>query len=100
MFQKHFEPAEPNRKGYHGEESKALLQKSIDFTMRFQRGLLFIQELEAGKREFHYAGKGKTLGDGSTWIAWWQKVDRSGYRVMLDDLNIVDATEEEALLHP
>ena len=55
----------------------------------FGKGLGFLQMLDY-QGEWHYAGKGVTLGDAKTAVFWYRKGDAKTYRVIYGDLHAED----------
>jgi outer membrane lipoprotein-sorting protein len=61
--------------------------------MAFGKGLGFLQIL-SHQGEWHYAGKGVTLGDAKTAVFWYRRGDAKTYRVIYGDLHVEDVELE------
>lgn len=60
-----------------------------DFSQAAQRSFMFIATLKP-ENDWHYAGKGTTLGDAKTPIAWWKPSGLKNYRVIWGDLRVTE----------
>ncbi len=58
------------------------------------RGFVFFQQLDPGRINWHYAGKGVKFGDAETAVFWYQPKGSETYRVIYGDLSVEDAAPE------
>jgi len=68
-------------------------QQQTEVAMRWGQGLVFIRFFK-GQGQWHYAGTGVKLGDGSKPIFWYQPQGSASYRVIYGDLRVEDVQEE------
>jgi len=68
-------------------------QQQTEVAMRWGQGLVFIRFFK-GQGQWHYAGQGVKLGDGSKPIFWYQPKDSQTWRVIYGDLSAKDVAPE------
>jgi len=67
--------------------------KATELGMKMSRHLLFIRFFK-GQGQWHYAGAGVKLGDGSKPIFWYQPQGSQTWRVIYGDLSVKDVSPE------
>jgi hypothetical protein len=67
--------------------------KATELGMKMSRHLLFIRFFK-GQGQWHYAGQGVKLGDGSKPIFWYQPQGSQTWRVIYGDLTVRDVAPE------
>lgn len=75
------------------EELRLPDDKATELGMKLQQHLLFIRFFK-GQGQWHYAGQGVKLGDGSKPIFWYQPKDSQTWRVIYGDLSVKDVAPE------
>jgi len=68
--------------------------EATQMTMKFVRGMLFLQLLET-QGTGHYAGAGVKLGDADKAIFWYKPKDLPNYRIIYGDLSVKDVAPED-----
>jgi hypothetical protein len=68
-------------------------EQQIEVATRWGQGYVFIRFFK-GQGEWHYAGQGVKLGDGSKAIFWYQPQDSETWRVIYGDLRVEDVAAE------
>lgn len=68
-------------------------EQQIEIATRWGQGYVFIRFFK-GQGEWHYAGQGVKLGDGSRPIFWYQPQDSETWRVIYGDLRVEDVAAE------
>lgn len=68
-------------------------QQQIEVATRWGQGYVFIRFFK-GQGEWHYAGQGVKLGDGSKAIFWYQPQNSETWRVIYGDLRVEDVAAE------
>jgi hypothetical protein len=61
--------------------------------LEMSQGLTFVLFLKP-ENDWHYAGKGVTLGDGDTAIFWWKPDGATHYQVIYGDLTMREVAPE------
>ena len=70
-------------------------EQKVQLGTSFGRGMIFFQQLDPGRIEWHYAGKGVKLGASETAVFWYQPKDSKTYRVIYGDLSAEDVLPED-----
>ena len=68
-------------------------EQQLEVAMRWGQGFVFIRFFK-GQGQWHYAGQGVKLGDGSKAIFWYQPQDSETWRVIYGDLRVEDVAAE------
>ncbi len=68
-------------------------EQQIEVAMRWGQGYMFIRFFK-GQGQWHYAGQGVKLGDGSKAIFWYQPQESETWRVIYGDLRVEDVAAE------
>jgi len=68
-------------------------EQQIEVATRWGQGYVFIRFFK-GQGEWHYAGQGVKLGDGSKPIFWYQPQDSENWRVIYGDLHVEEVAPE------
>ncbi len=69
-------------------------EQKMQLGMAFGRGMVFFQQLDPSRIDWHYAGKGVKFGDADTAVFWYQPEDSETYRVIYGDLSVEDVAPE------
>ncbi len=68
-------------------------EEQLEIATRWGQGYVFIRFFK-GQGQWHYAGQGVKLGDGSKAIFWYQPQDSETWRVIYGDLRVEDVAAE------
>ena len=68
-------------------------EQQIEVATRWGQGYVFIRFYK-GQGQWHYAGQGVKLGDGSKAIFWYQPQESETWRVIYGDLRGEDVAAE------
>ena len=68
-------------------------EQQAEVATQWGQGLVFIRFFK-GQGQWHYAGQGVKLGDGSTPIFWYQPQDSDTWRIIYGDLHVENMNEE------
>lgn len=69
-------------------------EQKMQLGMSLGRGFVFFQQLDPGRIDWHYAGKGVKFGDAETAVFWYQPKNSQSYRVIYGDLSVEDVATE------
>ncbi len=70
-------------------------EQKVQLGTSFGRGVVFFQQLDPSRMDWHYGGKGVKLGDAETAVFWYRPKGSETYRVIYGDLSVEDVAADE-----